>query len=183
MQPEKCIIFQYAETTCVIKYFVFNIVYNVGLYFSFLFCIHKKMLGYIYIFYRNAWFQLDGSFYWVIFNIFTQVLGHFNAGLYFYLAAGLSLSPVKLLNAAAENTGFLSSQEEAVLSTAAANLVHSFREIKVCIHFIPFIKSLMWCKLYYFTQCNIRTRCQLHQRRSSFCASLCLALHKLILYL
>ncbi len=62
MQPEKCIIFQYAETTCVIKYFVFNIVYNVGLYFSFLFCIHKKMLGYIYIFYRNAWFQLD----WVI---------------------------------------------------------------------------------------------------------------------
>ncbi len=43
---------------------------------------------------------------------------------------------MKLLNnAAAESTDFLSPHERAVLS-AAADLVHSFGEIKVCIHFI-----------------------------------------------
>ncbi len=79
-------------------------------------------------------------------------------GYFFYLTAGFILSPVKLLNnAAAVSTSFLSPQERAA---AAADLVHSFWEIKVCVHFISFIKSLMWCKLYYFMQCNIRTRCQ-----------------------
>ncbi len=43
---------------------------------------------------------------------------------------------LKLLNnTAAVSTGFLSPQERAVLS-AAADLVHSFGEIKVCIHCI-----------------------------------------------
>ncbi len=92
-------------------------------------------------------------------NAGFSLLGHFNAGLFsFYRPAGLTLSPVKLLNnAAAGSTGFLSPQERAVLS-AAADLVHSFVEIKVSIHFISFIKPLMWCKLYYFMQRNIRTR-------------------------
>ncbi len=36
-------------------------------------CLHSK----------KCWVLLVGLFYWVIFNIFTQVLGHFNAGLFF----------------------------------------------------------------------------------------------------
>ncbi len=133
---------------------------------------------YIYI-YIYIWVQPVGSFYWVIFYIFTQILGHFNAGLFFfYLTAGLSLrwifSTTRLLWAV--STGFLDPQERAVLSAAAADLVQSFREIKVCIHFISFIKSLMWCKLYYFTQRNIRTRCQ---RRSSFSDEKAFALHNI----
>ncbi len=50
---------------------------------------------------------------------------------------------MKLLkNAAGVSKGFLSPQERAVLSAAAGDLVHSFGEIKVCIHFISFIKSM-----------------------------------------
>ncbi len=46
-----------------------------------------------------------------------------------------------------------------------------FSEIKVCIHFISFIKSLLCCKLYYFTQCNTRTRCpqwSLHKAKRQY---------------
>ncbi len=51
-------------------------------------------------------------------------------------------------------------QKRAVLNAAATDLVHFFSEIKVYIHFISLIKSLLCCKLYYFKQHNIRTRCQ-----------------------
>ncbi len=56
---------------------------------------------------------------------------------------------MKLLNAASVSTGFLRPQERVVLSAAAADLVGSFQEIKVCIHFISFIKSII---LFYATQ-------------------------------
>ncbi len=129
----------------------------------------------LFFFNPNAGFSLLGHFIglfliflprcWVIFfnpnagfSFLGHFMGYFNAGLFFfYPTAGLSLSLVKLLNiAAAVSTGFLSLQERAVLS-AAAYLVHSFGERFV---YILFITSLMWCKLYYFTQRNIRTRCQ-----------------------
>ncbi len=62
-------------------------------------------------------------------------------GYFFYLTTELTLSPMKLLNnAAAVSTGFLRPPNRAVLSAAAADLVGSFQEIKVCIHFISFIK-------------------------------------------
>ncbi len=84
---------------------------------------------------KNAGLFL-GSACWVIFiGLFLIFLPRCWV-IFFYLTAGLSLSPVKLLNnAAAESTGFLSPQERAVLR-ATANLVHSFGEKKVFIHFI-----------------------------------------------
>ncbi len=64
-------------------------------------------------------------------------------GYFFYLTTELTLSPMKLNNAAAVSTGFLRPPNRAVLSAAAADLVGSFQEIKVCIHFISFIKSII----------------------------------------
>ncbi len=50
-------------------------------------------------------------------------------------------------------------QERAVLNATTADLEHSFRE-RFFYTFFYIYKVLLWCKLYYFTQRNIRTRCQ-----------------------
>ncbi len=52
-----------------------------GSFYWVVFNIFTQVLG--YFFKPKCWVQLVGSFYWVIFNIFTQVLGHFNTGLFF----------------------------------------------------------------------------------------------------
>ncbi len=97
--------------------------------------VHDKKCCSVFFFYLNAGFSVLCHFIGLFFypSAGFSLLGHF-IGLFFflYLTTGLSLSPVKLLKAAAVSTGFLSPQETAVLS--ATDLVNSFGEIKVCKH-------------------------------------------------
>ncbi len=79
------------------------------------------MCFFFFFFLPKRWVQPVGSFYWVILNIFTQVLGYFFflpkrwvqlVGSFYWVILtptdGLSLSPVKLLNnAAVKSMSFL----------------------------------------------------------------------------
>ncbi len=128
------------------------------------FYIFTQVLGYIF-FNLNAGFNLLGHFIGLFLICITHVLGSFSVTKllgYFFLPnrwfEPVSNETTQLLSYS-QSAGFLSLlQEREVFS--AAELVHFFSEIKVCIHLISFIKSLLCCKLYYFTQHNIRMRCQ-----------------------